>query len=325
MRIAVTGAGGFIGLNLVRKLSDEGHQVLAIDRGFGVGAEGLLGKMDRVRFVRADVLNAGNVRGALEGFRPEALFHGATLTADLAREKSDFADILEVNIVGTGRVLDAALRAGVGRVVLASSSAVYGDCVFDGPPREDSVATPSTLYGITKMAAEQAALRFSSINGLDVRIARIAAVFGPFEHRSGARDVMSPLFQIAAKALSGTPASLPEGGARDWIGVTRVADILAALIQKPDLGYRVYNVAARQTWLPSTFAARLADAVGQGWQWESGAERPNIDYRDNLERRRYALDTTRIRRELGEAILGETGTDATDYARWAIDNPAWFQ
>ncbi len=326
MRIAVTGAGGFLGLNLVKRLFEDGHEVLAIDRGFNVRAMSMLGRMDRVRVTTADVLNPGAIHDAFVGFKPRALFHGATLTADLAREMNAFSDILDVNIVGTGRVLEAALSAGVTRAVLASSSAVYGEAVFDGrSPREDDFATPTTLYGITKVAAERAALRFSSINELDIRIARITAVFGPFEHRSGARDAMSPLFQIAARALSGEVACLPAGGARDWIGATRVADVVAALILKPDLGHQIYNVAARHTWQPASVAARLADALDNGWRWEIGGAHPNIDYRDALERRRFALDTTRIRAELGEAILGSTDTDIADYARWAIENPAWFQ
>lgn len=320
MRIALTGAGGFVGINLTRRLAADGHEVLAVDRAFSQRSMAALPTGVTTREV--DVLDAGTLQEALAAFQPQALFHGATLTADAARETAAFSSILDVNVVGTGRVLEAARAAGAARVVVASSSAVYGEAVFEDAPREDDRPSPTTLYGITKLAAEQAALRFASIHGVDVRVARIAAVFGPYEHRSGARDAMSPLFQLAASALAGEPAVLPQGGARDWIAAPRVADVLASLLTARSLDHAVYNVAAARTWTPDLLAQRLDDAK-PGWSWSHG-DRPTIDYRDDLTRRRFALDTTRLRSSFGEAAAGDVGVDAEDYVRWVRANPDWF-
>lgn len=321
MRIALTGAGGFVGLNLVHRLAADGHEVLAIDRAFSPRAAAVVPAA--VRRLETDVLDADAMGAALADFRPEALFHGATLTANLAREKQAFSTIVEVNVVGAARVLEAAHAAGVGRVVVASSSAVYGEAVFRAAPAEDDVAAPTTLYGITKLAAEQAALRFASIHGTDVRVARIAAVFGAYEHRSGARDMMSPLFQIAARALAGDAAILPEGGSRDWIAAPQVAAAIAALLATRDLDHRIYNVAASRTWEPALLARALAGRF-EGWAWSYG-DRPDVDYADDLSRRRFALDTTRLRNAFGDAIVGDPEADVADYVRWLRDNADWFR
>lgn len=322
MRIAVTGAAGFLGLNLVERLAATGHEVLALDRGFSAHVAPVLDRLGVGKAV-VDVLDADGLETALRGFGPEGLFHGATLTADLTRERGAFSDILAVNVVGTGNVLQAARHAGASRVVVASSSAVYGEAVFAAPARERDPARPVTLYGITKLAAEQAALRFASIHGCDVRIVRIAAVFGPYEHRSGARDVMSPQHQIAQHALAGREAVLPEGGARDWIGATHVADIVASLIRLPDVPYPVFNVAAADCWLPCLFAQKVAAAF-DGFSWRADTSDANVDYRDDLQRTRHALDTTRIRSLLGDDVLGSPASDAEMYARWSRANDEWF-
>lgn len=322
MKIAVTGAGGFVGLNIVRRLAQAGHDILALDRNFGPRSLAVIDEAGAER-VEANVLDADALDAAFGDFKPEALFHGATLTADLGREMAAFSDILSVNVVGTGKVLESALTAGVRRVVAASSSAVYGGAVFSSGPQEDIAPQPTTLYGITKLASEQSALRFGEIHGLDIRIARIAAVFGAYEHRSGARDAMSPLFQIGEHALAGRNATLPEGGARDWISGERVADIVGHLLELPEVPHRIFNVAAAQTWLPAVFADEVA-RIFDGFGWSTDSQAPSVDYRDDVGRRRFALDTTRIRALLGDDILGTPQTDAAAYARWTRANPDWF-
>ncbi|MGB3503407.1 MAG: NAD(P)-dependent oxidoreductase [Mesorhizobium sp.] len=320
MRIAVTGAGGFVGLNIVERLTADGHEVLAIDRAFSQRSAAVISPV--AKMAQADVLDADAIKAALTDFRPDALFHGATLTANLTREKSSFADIIDVNVVGTARVLEAAHGCGVRRVVVASSSAVYGQALFMAPPAETDPAVPVTLYGITKLAAEQAALRFADINGLDVRVARIAAVFGAYEHRSGARDVMSPLFQLGEKALAGEAAHLPKGGAREWIAAPRVASIVASLLTAPQPAHRIYNVAASRTWAPPLLA-RALEAGFPGWRWSHEGV-PNVDYADDLTRTRSALDTSRLRREFGDAVVGDPDADAADYVRWLRGHGDWF-
>lgn len=321
MRIAVTGAGGFLGLNLVRRLAADGHDVLAIDRAFSQRSAAVIPA--DVRSIEADILDGGTIESAFRAFRPDALFHGATLTASVARERSSFADVVNVNVVGAARVLGAAHAAGAGRIVVASSSAVYGESVFNVAPTEVDVPSPVTLYGITKLAAEQAALRFGVIHGSDVRVARIAAVFGAYEHRSGARDAMSPLFQLAAKALAGEAADLPEGGARDWIAASRVASVIAALLTASRLEHQIYNVAASRTWEPPLLARALANAF-PGWVWSTD-DHPNVDYADDLSRRRFALDTRWLRAEFGDEVVGDPDADVAAYVEWLRDNPDWFR
>ena len=322
MKIAVTGAGGFVGINLVQHLCARGHSVTALDRRFSDRVAMTLRGFGDAVCETVDVLEEAALKTALARHRPDVMFHGAAVTADLGRERAAFGDILAVNITGTARALEASRAAGVRRVIVASSSAVYGDAVFGRSPKETDVPDPVSLYGISKLAAERAALRFGVIHDMDVRAVRIAAVFGPWEHRSGARDVMSPLFQIAEKAVAGAPAVLPEGGARDWIAAGRVATVLGAMLERPRLEHHVYNLSAAAPWPPKLFRDALAKLLPEG---RGDDATPNIDYRDDLSRQRFPLDTGRLRAEFGADCLGVAEAEVAAFANWVFTHQDWFQ
>ena len=326
MKIAVTGGGGFVGINLVRQLCERGHEVTALDRNFAPHVRELLKDFKCSACETIDVLDMPALVATLTQRRSDAIFHGATLTADLARERVAFADILATNVIGTVRVLEASRAVGMRRVIIASSSAVYGDAVFSQSPKETDAAEPVTLYGISKLAAERAALRFGGIYEMDVAAVRISAVFGPWEHRSGARDVMSPLFQIAEKAVAGLAVTLPDGGERDWIEARRVAAVLTEMLERDRLNHRLYNLGAAATWSPRIFCKELERALPNFHHLQTAPNSaPDIEYRDDLTRRRFPLDTTRVRAEFGPDILGVPKLEAAQFASWVSSNKAWFQ
>ena len=188
MRILVTGASGFVGVNLVEALRARRHEVVefSLEKGGDVTDTKLLEKLMRDE-------------------RIEALWHGAAITAGAEREKREAGRILEVNTLATVRALEAAARAGVRRFVYPSSSAVYGSTAFEGagPVREDEPLRPLNLYGISKVAAEGAVLRLAPALGVEVAAGRINAVFGPWERDTGLRDTLSPHLQLAALAREG--------------------------------------------------------------------------------------------------------------------------
>ena len=162
-RYLVTGGAGFIGSHLVEALVDAGHVVRVLDD-FSTGKRDNISPACRhgtVEVIEGDVRNAETVTRATSGC--VGVFHMAALVSvqqSLADPRSSF----QINVHGSVNVLEAARLAGVQRVVLASSAAVYGDAPI--PAREDDTPTqPLTPYGLDKLTAERYAGLYSRCTG----------------------------------------------------------------------------------------------------------------------------------------------------------------
>lgn len=164
MRVLVTGGSGYLGETVVRKLRERGDDVRVFD---------LVDNEDRpaeVEFVRGDIRDAGAVARALAGIQ---VVHHNVAQVPLAKDREQF---WSVNVEGTRILCDAAARAGVEKVVLVSSSAVYGV-----PPRNpvdlDVLPAPREAYGEAKLAGERIAEEYQA-RGLDISIVRPRTVLG---------------------------------------------------------------------------------------------------------------------------------------------------
>ncbi|MEQ8348576.1 MAG: NAD(P)-dependent oxidoreductase [Sneathiellaceae bacterium] len=324
---AVTGGSGFIGLNLVEALLRRGETVLSISLdGFPAVAAAEFARLPgRVVDAVADVTDGDAVARLLAAHGIRRLFHGAVITAGEAREREAAARILEVNIVGATRVVEAAARSGVARVVLASSSAVYGEAFFGaGPVPETVQPVPRNLYGISKLATELMGRRLAALHGLSVAAARITAAMGPWERDTGLRDTLSPMFQIACLAAEGRPVRLPKGGLRDWVHAPDVAAALVRLLDAAELPHFAYNVSPGVTWHPARFCEAL-QAVWPALDWalvddEAAA---TIAFMDDLGRTRQPADIGRLRDLWPGAELSPSAA-LDSFARWIADHPSWF-
>lgn len=163
-RVLVTGGSGYLGETVVKKLRERGDDVRVFD---------LVDNEDRpegVEFVQGDIRDASAVAKALAGTR---VVHHNVAQVPLAKDREKF---WSVNVEGTKILCDAALRAGVEKVVLVSSSAVYGV-----PPRNpvdlDVLPSPREAYGAAKLEGERIAETFQA-RGLDVSIVRPRTVLG---------------------------------------------------------------------------------------------------------------------------------------------------
>jgi nucleoside-diphosphate-sugar epimerase len=179
VRIVVTGAAGFIGSTLAEALVAGGHVVVGLDAFIDYYPRPMkeanlagLAKTPGFRFQELD-LRTAELDPWLDG--ADAVIHEAAM-AGLMRSWTDLELYASCNILGTNRLIEAALRNGIGRFVLASTSSVYGtEAVGD----EDSRLEPSSPYGITKLAAEKLVLAHAASSGLPGTIIRYFSIYGP--------------------------------------------------------------------------------------------------------------------------------------------------
>jgi UDP-glucuronate 4-epimerase len=183
MRIAVTGAAGFIGAKVAGELLDRGHEVLAIDNFDETYSAEL--KRDRVerleqrdgfRLVTGDIRDEGDVVHLLES-RPDAVVHLAA-QGGLRKSMDEPAMFISANISGFGNVIKATVDAGVETLVYASSGAVYGGTPALPFRENDPAAWPLSLYGATKRCDELLALIYAHGSGLRCTGLRFSTVYG---------------------------------------------------------------------------------------------------------------------------------------------------
>ena len=317
MRILVTGASGFVGVNLAGALLARGHQVLAfsgdaIPAAASAGWRALPGRLSEVT---GDVRDARGLESLMREHAIEAVWHGAAITAGAEREKREALRILEVNLLAAVGALEAAARAGVRRYVYPSSSAVYGDTAFagSGPVLEGDPLRPLNLYGITKAAAEQAVLRLAPALGIEACAGRINAVFGPWERDTGVRDTLSPHLQMAALAREGKEAILAGGAERDWVYAPDVADAFAAMLEAKSVPALPMNITMQQLW-PLELMARALP--GLKWRHARAGEPGNLAYGGPIDRPRRPLSPERARTLLGWSAAHPPNAACAAYARW---------
>jgi UDP-glucose 4-epimerase len=229
-KVLVTGAAGFIGSHTCDQLLAAGHEVTGVDN-FRTGkTENLASaKTHRsFRLVEADLLQAENLDQLVTELRPAAIIHLAALVSvqeSIQNPGLNFA----LNIELTQRVAEAARKHSVGRVVFASSAAVYGD-VREMPIHENAEKRPISPYGAAKLASEAILLGHAEAFGITARCQRYFNVFGP---RQDPHSPYSGVISIFCDRLgAGKPPTIYGDGeqTRDFISVYDVAraNVLAA-------------------------------------------------------------------------------------------------
>lgn len=328
--IAVTGACGFLGCNIVEALLQRGHHVLAIDRSPDWPPDALEhfsslpGLLDTAV---ADVRDPAALRHALahEGGALDALVHAAAVTPGPEREARDAALIAEVNTLGTLRTLEAARERGVGRVVVTSSASVYG-AAGDGAAGTHldegrDAPRPNTIYGISKFAAEGVALRVAALWGLELVVVRIGGAFGPWEHDSGWRDTLSGPMLATRALLAGHEVLVDPGGHHDWVYAPDVAGAVLALLAATRPPASLVHVSGGERWTLTDWVTALSAALERRGRPYAPSGSP-VRF-PALESPRTGLSIERLRAlytprfALAEAV--------EDYLDWLERrSPAWF-
>jgi UDP-glucose 4-epimerase len=323
--VLITGASGFIGLNLVECFLSRGWQVL------GLSIDGIpalaLKDFDRLpgrlEDLRADARDLRLLDERLGADRFDAVIAGAAITSGIERERTSPGDIVELNLLAAVRLLELAARHHVPRMLMFSSSAATGELAFGGRPVfETDPVQPASIYGATKAAVEGIVRRWNAIAPVPaVWVPRLSAVFGPWERSTGVRDALSAPYQVVRAAIRGEAIEpLPKGGARDWAYAPAVAEaIFWMLTEDRSVGDRHYQLCPGYTWHPSMMLEAL-QANGVTVRVAPGGT--PIGFNEDTTRERWPLSAERLSRAFQPPPDARTASLA--YARWAIEHPAWF-
>jgi UDP-glucose 4-epimerase len=289
MRTAlVTGGAGFIGSHIAEALVRRGDRVRVLDNlstGFLANLDSI---RDRIEFIEGDIVDAPVVARAVEGV--DCVFHQAAL-ASVPRSMERPLDTNAACVTGTVTLLDAARRAGVRRVVYASSSSIYGDQPASSK-REDDLPAPISPYGAAKLAAEYYCRAFAASFPLETVAVRYFNVFGPRQDPGSPYSAVIPLFITAI--LSGRQPMIYGDGlqSRDFTFVANVAagNLLAA--DAPGVSGRVFNVAMGRTTNLLELLAALNGLLGTQVKPQHAPPRVG-DVRESM------ADIAMARRDLG--------------------------
>ena len=285
----VTGGAGFIGCNLVRRLLADGRSVRVLDN-FATGRRGNLREVAAdVELIEGDLRSADDLARAVAGVR--YILHLGALPS-VARSVADPLASHEVNATGTLRLLMAAQAAGVERVVLSSSSSVYGDTPVL-PKQEDMLPRPLSPYAMSKLAGEHYARIFHHLHGLGTFALRYFNVFGPRQDPSSHYAAVIPKF-IAALRAHQRPRINGDGlQTRDFTYVDDVVAANLACCTAPlAAAGGAYNVAWGNRVSLLELAGLLSRLIGVDLAPEHGPARAG-DVRDSQ------ADATRARTLLG--------------------------
>jgi UDP-glucose 4-epimerase len=300
MRVLVTGGAGFIGANLVRVLVVDRVDVVVLDD-LSVGRHPYLDGLD-VRLITGSVQDPRTVRRAIRGC--DAVVHLAArsgVTPSVRHPDRDF----RTNVEGTFNVLDAARRAGVERVVFASSGAVLAGA--KPPLSESQLPSPLAPYGASKLYGEAALQAFQSSYGISSVALRFSNVYGPYcSHKA------SVVAAFARNAVRDRPLVI-YGSGRQTRDFLHVSDVTRAV--RSALHSRATGVLQLGTGV-ETSINRLAALVS-----EAAGRRLRIEHRPSraVEAARNVSDVSRARRLLRFGPRVDLRSGLADTLAWVAE------
>jgi dTDP-glucose 4,6-dehydratase len=332
--ILVTGGAGFIGSNFVLDwLSREKEPLANVDKlTYAGNLENLsvLNGDERYKFVRGDIGDAGLIAGLLDTHQPRAVVNFAA-ESHVDRSIHGPDDFIQTNIVGTFRLLetvraywmrlDGPVKAGF-RFLHVSTDEVYGSLEQDEPAfRETSPYQPNSPYSASKAASDHLVRAYHHTYGLPVLTTNCSNNYGPYQFP----EKLVPL--VIHNALVGKPLPIYGDGRqiRDWLYVTDHCRAVCRVLEAGRLG-ETYNIGGRNEKTNLDVVHTLCDILdelrprGDGQSYRRQItfvkDRPGHD-------RRYAIDASKIERELGwkPAETFESGIRKT--VQWYLDHESW--
>jgi UDP-glucose 4-epimerase len=256
MRFLITGGAGFIGSVLSNRLAREGHEVRVIDN-LTAGDPGRLD--ERVLFTRGDVAGIPKLWTLLQDV--SCVYHLAARVS--VPESIQYPrDYNHVNVGGTVSVMEAIRDAGVQRVVLASSGAVYGS-QEQRLLHEDLIPNPDSPYAVSKLSAEIYVRTLGSLWGIETVALRIFNAYGPGQQIPASHAPVIPRFLKSANSGASLVIFGDGEQTRDFVYVEDVVDALVSAATAPNVDRRVINVGAGEAISVKTLVAAIEKVINR--------------------------------------------------------------
>lgn len=256
MRFMITGGAGFLGAALANRLAADGHEVRVLDD-LSSGDKDALSP--QVLFTRGDVNNVPLLWSLLQGV--DCVYH-------LAARVSVPQSVLypraynEVNVGGTVSLMEATRDAGIRRVVLASSGAVYGD-QLEQPVHENDIPNPDTPYAVSKWAAEQYLHTIGALWGIETVALRIFNAYGPGQALPVSHAPIMPRFLQAAVSGGSLVVFGTGRQTRDFVYVADVVQALVNAATTRDVNRQVINVGSGIETSLNQLVSQIEQVVGK--------------------------------------------------------------
>ena len=330
MKILITGGAGFIGSAMVRMAISRGHEVINLDSlTYAANLENVsaVSSGNQYSFVQADIRNRAALDHVFATHRPDAVMHLAA-ESHVDRSIDGPAAFIETNVIGTFNLLEAARSHWVAqgrpadfRFHHISTDEVFGSLGADGQFTETTPYDPRSPYSASKAGSDHLVRAWHETYGLPVVLTNCSNNYGPYHFP----EKLVPV--VILNALHGQPIPVygDGGNVRDWLYVEDHADALLLVLEKGQVG-RSYNIGgeneARNIDLVRMICAHMDALHPSGAPHDRlisfVSDRPGHD-------RRYAIDPTRIRDELGwrPSVTLDQGLRQT--VEWYLANRDWWQ
>ncbi|HEX4402407.1 MAG TPA: dTDP-glucose 4,6-dehydratase [Galbitalea sp.] len=319
MKILVTGGAGFIGSNFVRRtLQDdysglEGAEVVVLDAlTYSGNLANLAPVADSARysFVQGDIRDSALLDELFPSL--DAVVHFAA-ESHVDRSVRDASIFVETNVLGTQRLLDAALRAKLKRFVHVSTDEVYGS-IAQGSWNEKRPLEPNSPYSASKAGSDLLARSYFRTHGLNVSITRCSNNYGPYHFP----EKVIPLFVTNLIDDTHVPLYGEGKNVRDWLHVDDHTRGIAMVLVGGRAG-EIYNIGGGTELSNLELTQLLLDATDRDWSYvDRVPDRPGHDLR-------YSVDIGKIQAELGYQPLVPFEQGLADVVQWYRDNRAWWE
>ncbi|WP_439567645.1 dTDP-glucose 4,6-dehydratase [Sphingopyxis sp.] len=332
--VLITGGAGFIGSAVARRLVGKGYRVVNVDKLTYAGNLASLRDVEdreNYRFVQADIADQGRIRALLEEEAIDGVMHLAA-ESHVDRSIDGPAAFVETNVVGTVALLSATLdywrslggeRREAFRFHHVSTDEVFGDLPLDsGIFVEDTPYAPSSPYSASKAASDHFVRAWHHTYGLPVVLSNCSNNYGPYHFP----EKLIPLVTLNALEGKELPVYGKGENVRDWLLVDDHAAALELVLTRGAIG-ESYNVGGSQERTNLVVVETICDILDERRPLASGrgrrelirfvTDRPGHD-------RRYAIDSSKIARELGwrHSVTFEEGLAKT--IDWYLDNRWWW-